>query len=75
MGLFLEQMRELVYIAAGCFEFRANYLRGKWNILPDLLSRWNEGEKIHKKFYTAIKGKGMNEIAVAHNVCQLTHTW
>ena len=71
----LELMRELVFVAAGHFEFRATHLMGKLNKLPDLLSRWKEGEKIHKKFFNAIDGKGMYEIAVAPDVFELKHTW
>ena len=48
--MLLKLMRELVFVAATRFEFNAVFLPGKVNTLPDLLSRWGEGEIIHKKF-------------------------
>ena len=69
----LELMREMVYVTAGKFEFRARHLRGKFNILPDLLSCWAEGKNIHNKFFQLIDGTSMCEIPVAPNVCEMTH--
>ena len=69
----LELMREMVYVATGKFEFQARHLRGKFNILPDLLSCWAEGKNIHNKFFQLIDGTSMCEIPVAHNVCEMTH--
>ena len=58
-------MREMVYIAAGVFEFRAIYWPGKINTLPDLLSRWGEGDRVHSKFRKLTQGKGFTELNVA----------
>ena len=46
--LLLMLMREMVFVAAGSFEFRAIYWPGWKNILPDLLSKWGESDRIHK---------------------------
>ena len=41
-------MRELVFVAAQKFEYRAVFLPGRKNILPDILSRWHESQKLRK---------------------------
>ena len=71
----LRLMQELIFVAAGKFEFRAIHLSGKSNILPDLLSRWGEGARVHKKFHELIKGKNMIEVKIAPNVFTFTHKW
>ena len=68
-------MRELVFIAANKFEFKAQHLEGKKNILPDLLSRWGQGSRIHHKFRVLTENKGCTEKDIPHNVFNLLHTW
>ena len=53
----LQYLRELTFVAAGVFEFRVVHIFGKSNILPDLLSRWEEGDRIREKFFKLIEGK------------------
>ena len=68
-------MREMVYIAAGVFEFRGVYWPGRVNVLPDLLSRWAEGSRVHNKFRELVKGKNFVEIEVAPEMFEMWHTW
>ena len=68
-------MRELVYMAAGNFEFKAIHLSGRLNILPDLLSRWHEDNRVRKKFHELVKEKGFHEIDVAPDVFKIMHNW
>ena len=68
-------MRELIFVAATRFEFKAVYLPGKINTLPDLLSRWGEGLAIHNKFHELITGKGYVELHIPQSVFEFLHTW
>ena len=71
----LQWLRELVFLAVGIFEFRAVHLEGRKNILPDLLSRWEEGDWVCNKFFELTKDKGFKELNVAPSVCSFTHNW
>ena len=72
-SVLLMLMREMIFIAAGKFEFKTIYVRSKLNILPDLLSRWKEGEIVHHKFYDRTNNKGFKEIKIAPDVCVMSH--
>ena len=73
--VLVEYLRELAFLVAGKFEFRAVHLPGQKNILPDLLSRWGEGPRIRNRFLNLTKDKGFTEICCAHDVFCITHTW
>ena len=68
-------MREMIFVAAGKFEFRAKYLPGRLNILPDLLSRWHEGSYVHHKFNKINRNNNYTELKVAPDVFNMTHLW
>ena len=68
-------MREAVYTAAKEFKFRAIYWPGKCNVLPDLLSRWHEGPRVHSKFYRITKNQEFKEIVVEPGVFHMQHIW
>ena len=72
----LQLMHEMVWTAV-ChkFEFKAVHVRSKNNILPDILSRWHEGERVRRKFKELTYGKGYCEIQPAQNVFTLLHKW
>ena len=71
----LQGLRELAFVAATKFEFRAVHLAGQKNILPDLLSRWGEGEPIREKIRKITAGKGYEEVKCTQSVFEMTHTW
>ena len=69
-------MREIVYIAALYkFEYRTLHLVGKCNLLPDLLSRWHEGPRVHHKFKELIRKLEMREVNYTENVFCFMHKW
>ena len=68
-------LRELAFLVARKFEFKAVHLPSQKNLLPDLLSRWAEGDRIHKKFYALIQGKDYIEKVISPNVFRLSHNW
>ena len=70
-----DYLRELTFVAAGNFEFGAVHLMGKINTLPDLLSRWMEGDRIRKKIFSLTQGKGFIETQIAQSACFMTHNW
>ena len=75
-AVLLKLMREMVFVAVNStFEFKALHVRSKCNVLPDLLSRWQEGTRVRQKFYELVKGKGFIERNVAHDVFTFSHTW
>ena len=71
----LKLMWELVFVVAGKFEFRAVHIGTKLNKIPDLLSRWNEGNRVQQQFTALIKGKGYREVTPAQNVWDMWHSW
>ena len=71
----LDYLRELSFLAVGTFEFRAVHLEGRKNVLPDLLSRWEEGERVRNKFYESINGQGYTEVKISQDLCSLSHVW
>ena len=73
--MLLKLMRELVFVAATRFEFNAVFLPGKVNTLPDLLSRWGEGEIIHNKFNELTRHGGYVEMHAPQSVFEFLHKW
>ena len=74
--ILLRLMREMVFVAATeKFEYKTVHVCSKANLLPDLLSRWHQGERVRRKFHEMVKGKGYKEITVACNGFDITHEW
>ena len=68
-------MRELVYVAVGKFEFKALHIGSKQNKLPDLLSRWHEGNRVQMEFGKLTEGKGFKEVKITQDLWNMWHTW
>ena len=69
-------MREVAYIAAiNNFELFMVHIPGRKNLIPDLLSRWGEGPRIHKRFRKLIEGKDYTQIDMDETFCEYTHQW
>ena len=71
----IKLMRELVYVAAGKFEFKGKHLSGKSNKLPDLLSRWHEGDRVRTQFRQLVQGLNFTEVDVAPENFSMWHKW
>ena len=69
-------LRELVWwLAKYQIRIKGKFLLGKMNKLPDLLSRWSEGEHIHKEFDRLTQGKEMTKCEVKDSHFELTNDW
>ena len=68
-------MREMVYVAAiNNFEFKAVHVARKSNLLPDLLSRWHEGQHIRNKFNELVQNS-LTRVHCDNTVFQFMHEW
>ena len=71
----LELMREVVYIACTYkFEYRLKYIESKNNVIPDLLSRWDQGESVRLKFKENVDST-WEERDVHINMFNFMHDW
>ena len=73
--LLQKMLRELCWRLAR-FEFRVKtvFLEGRFNTLPDLLSRWHEGPHIRETFYN-MGGHEMKQCYVTANMFKFSHDW
>lgn len=75
-GLLQQLVREVAFVAAtGQFEVRLQYIASASNTLPDLLSRWGEGEQIHSRFAACIAGQSMQRICMPASLFDFIPNW
>ena len=71
-----DQLRELTWwLTKFQCRFKASHLSGKTNVLPDVLSRWHEGEKVRKIFYDMTKDQNYKHVHIDKEWFRYTHTW
>ena len=71
-----ELLRELTWwLAKYQFRIKSVHIKGSANLLPDLLSRWGEGSKVHQTFAEAIKRKNMSRVQVDKKWFDFVHLW
>ena len=75
-ALLQKQLRELVWWLARCeFKIKSVYLPGKSNVLPDILSRWHEGEMGRRQFCDITAGRDIRRLPVLGSWFQFSHDW
>ena len=69
-------LRELLWWAAS-YEVKivTRHLEGKLNVLPDLLSRWGEGDHVRKSFMKNPEAKNVKFKQIPSTWFKLHHTW
>ena len=73
--LLQKVLRELTWwLARYNFGIKAVHLSGKLNRMPDILSRWHEGQMIRDQFYQ-LGGEKLNRVNVAMHHIKYTHDW
>ena len=74
--LLQKLLRELVWwMSKFQVRIKSVYLPGKFNRLPDILSRWHEGTVVQQQFYDMTKSMNMKRNIVLPHIFQFTHNW
>ena len=71
-----QQLRELCWwLSKFQMKVRSVHLVGKFNRLPDLLSRWGEGLQVRQEFEERTSNMELKRMWINNNWFQFAHTW